>query len=121
MKNLTIGLANDHAQLQQGFAGLLRTLGHTVLIQAANGLDLLQQLRNTKNIPQVCIVDLHMPIMNGFELAKRIKEEFNSMKVIVFSMSGSKAEIEEILACGADRYVYKGEYEALEEVLLSYC
>ena len=120
MKNLTIALANNHAQLRQGFASLLENLGHTVLIQAENGLDLLEQLKTSSDLPHVCIMDLHMPVMDGFALAKEIKERYPFMNVIAFSMSGSEAEIEKVLACGADRFIYKGDYEELQEVLLSY-
>lgn len=120
MKNLTIGLANNHQLLRQGFAELLDALGHKVIIQADNGHELLERLDTSNELPDVCITDLHMPVMDGFTLARKIRERYNPMKVIAFSMSAKKEEIERALECGADKYVYKGDYDALQELLLSY-
>jgi len=120
MKNLTIALANDHPQLREGFTSLLESMGHTVCVQADNGWDLLRQLNSSTTQPRVCIMDLHMPVMDGFELAKQIKEIYPGMKVVAFSMSGNREEIEQVLACGADSFVHKGEFEELQELLLSY-
>ncbi len=121
MKNFTIALANNHAQLRQSFAELLVSLGYTVLIQAENGKELLRQLKCIPSLPDVCIMDLHMPVMDGFTLAQKIKESYSNMKVVAFSMSGSNEEIERILVSGADKFIHKGDFEELQEVLLSYC
>ncbi len=120
MKHATISIANNYTPLRKAFAALLENLGHKVLIQAENGKELLQKLKSATCLPDVCIMDLHMPVMDGFLLAKNIKEQYPQMKVIVFSMTGSKEEVERVLTCGADKFIYKGDYEKLQEVLLSY-
>lgn len=121
MKKLTIALANNHTQLRRNFADLLTSLGYNVLTEAENGADLLQQLITSNELPDVCIIDLHMPVMDGFTLTQKLREIYPGMKVVAFSMSGNKEEIEKILVSGADRFVYKGDFEELQEVLLSYC
>ena len=120
MRNLTIGIANNHQALREGFAELLTSLGHKVIIQAENGYELLDKLSTSPTLLKVCITDLHMPVMDGFALAKEIKERYYPIKVIAFSMSGRQEDIERVLQCGADRFVYKGDYEELQEVLLSF-
>ena len=120
MKHVTISIANNHTPLRKAFAALLENLGHKVLIQAENGKELLYQLKSAACLPDVCIMDLHMPVMDGFLLAKNIKEQYPQIKVVAFSMTGSKEEVERVLTCGADSFIYKGEYEQLKEVLLSY-
>lgn len=121
MKHVSISIANNHTQLRKAFAELLENLGHKVLIQAEHGSDLLQKLKAASALPDVCVMDLHMPVMDGFLLAKEIKEQYPHMKVIAFSMSSSKDEIERVLASGADKFIYKGDYDQLQDVLLSYC
>lgn len=60
----------------------------------SNGQELVDQLEACTELPQVCIMDLHMPLMDGIETANRIREKFPSIKLFGYTSSIKDSEIE---------------------------
>jgi len=102
----TIVLTDDHALLRNGLAELVKKLGHTVLFEADNGKDFIRQL-DVKNCPDVILLDINMPEMDGYETAQWIKEHHPDIKVLALSMYDNENSIIRMLKCGAKGYILK--------------
>ncbi len=107
-------LADDHGIVRRGLRTLLETApGVTVVGEAADGLEavrLCEQLR-----PEVLIVDVGMPALNGIEVATRALHAQPGRRVVILSMHADEAYIIRALAAGASAYLLK---EATDEDLL---
>lgn len=105
---IRILLADDHAILRQGLRAMLEEEpGLQVIGEAQDGFDAIQKVRDLK--PDVVIIDLVMPHLNGLEVTSRVKEDQDPPKVVVLSMRKSEPYILEALRNGADGYVLKSE------------
>lgn len=92
--------------MRQGLAALLRQ--HTDLLvagEAANGVEALAQLESVK--PDIVVADLTMPLMNGVELARRIKERSPKLPVLILSMHSDPVGVTRALRAGASGYILK--------------
>jgi DNA-binding NarL/FixJ family response regulator len=108
----TIVLADDHPMVRQGVRTVLETEPDWHVVgEAADGtavLDLVTQLK-----PDILIVDLMMPGLNGIEVTQQIRHHVPQTHVIVFSMHADKVYVREALSKGAVGYVLK-ESDAAE-------
>ena len=85
-----------------------------VIQQAANGREALAIVEETQ--PDVVLMDARMPVMNGIEATRLIKNRWPEIKVIVYSMYPSFEK--QALTAGADRFLLKGSsYGSLEDIL----
>lgn len=77
--------------------------------QFENGVELMADLFSDRPLPDAVYLDLHMPMMNGFECLDEIRSipEFSGIQVIMYSTSNNEKEIEELEAVGADQYICK--------------
>ena len=116
----TILLAEDHHVVRQAFKVLLEEASEWLVVgEAANGLDavaLAEQLH-----PDILLVDLMMPGINGLEVTKQVSRLSPKTRVVVLSMHSVEAYVLEALRNGAVGYVLKGStatelMQALEEV-----
>lgn len=98
-------LVDDHQLLRKGLIKILNANGFTDIIEAANGEVLIEILKNTR--PDIILLDLHMPKMNGFESMKRIKEVNSHSKVLVLSMLDDHISIIQMIRSGVDGYLIK--------------
>jgi DNA-binding NarL/FixJ family response regulator len=100
-------LADDHPIVRQGLAGLLRTdPSFDVVGEAATGaeaLDLAHTLR-----PQVVVMDVSMPVMNGIDATRAIREEVPGVAVVGLSMHDDAEMEASMRSAGASGYVTKG-------------
>jgi DNA-binding NarL/FixJ family response regulator len=92
--------------LIDGMKALLKNEGEFEVCGEANSseraLELLQ-----KSIPDILISDINMPGMSGIELARKVKEQFPSVKILALSMYGEKSMISEMLDAGVSGYILK--------------
>jgi two-component system, NarL family, invasion response regulator UvrY len=103
----TVALVDDHTIFRQGLIEVLVHLGYEVTIEASNGKDLLQQL-TSKPLPTVCILDIHMPEMDGFETTRLLKQYYPAIKVLALSTDNSDTSVSRMIASGADGFLEKG-------------
>ncbi|HEX2683700.1 MAG TPA: response regulator transcription factor, partial [Ferruginibacter sp.] len=80
-----IVLVDDHILLRNGLAELVKSLGHTVLFEADNGKDLIAKL-GSGSTPDIVLLDINMPEMDGFETANWIKSNHPEIKMLALSM-----------------------------------
>ena len=99
-------LADDHAILRAGLAMLVRAQPDLEVVgEAADGIEALEKVRKTK--PDVVILDLTMPRMNGFDALREIIRDSPQTKVLVLTMHDDSAYGRSLLAAGALGYVTK--------------
>jgi two-component system invasion response regulator UvrY len=120
---INIAIADDHTIMRNGLAELIKTLGnYDIIIQAGNGKELLEQLSHAETLPELCILDINMPELNGYETTEQLKKLFPDIKVMALSMFDNEFSIVKMLRCGAIGFLHKGANpdelaEALETVV----
>lgn len=118
MNRIRLILADDHTMFAQGLESLLDE-EFELLGTVGNGHDLVEAVHRLN--PDVIIVDISMPGLNGFDAVRRIKENGNQSKVIFLTMHDDDTLVEEAFRCGGSGYVLKqaaGEelVEAIKQV-----
>lgn len=101
-------IVDDHQFIVQGIKSMIA--GHVKVgevTEATNGKEALEWLETHSESVQMVITDLSMPVMNGIELCKVIKQRWPSIKVMILSMHNSLVMIKEALAVEADGYMLK--------------
>ena len=99
-------LADDHTLLRNGLSSLVQTFGHTVLFEADNGKDFTAKL-NVEALPDIVLLDINMPEMDGYETAQWLKTNHPDIKVLALSMYDNETSIIRMLKCGAKGYILK--------------
>lgn len=118
-----IALADDHVLLRQGLANLIEELGdYKILIQADNGKHFIEQLADRKNTPDLVLLDINMPVIDGYETALWLKENLPGIKVLALSMYDDERSIIRMFRAGVKGYILKDSdpselKEALQAVI----
>ncbi|MFT5824199.1 MAG: two-component system invasion response regulator UvrY [Crocinitomix sp.] len=105
---IKIGVVDDHNLFRQGLIQLIQFLGeeYCVIITASNGKDLLEKL-NPEQLPDLLLLDIEMPIMNGYETAKILKTDYPSIKVITITMNEEETSLIQMLKLGVRGFLNK--------------
>lgn len=107
MSTARIVLADDHQVVRLGLRTLLESEpGFQVVGRAGNGLEAVRMAERFS--PDVIILDLMMPRLNGIEAARQIQARFPHIRIVILSMFDSEAYVVEALNAGASAYVLKG-------------
>ena len=105
-KNIKVLIAEDHTIVRQGLARLLSDQpGLEVVGQVVNGRDAVELAEKLK--PDVIIMDIAMPKMNGIEASKRIRKLLPKTKILILSMYSHEHYIHELLEAGVSGYLLK--------------
>ena len=110
-------LADDHQIMREGLKALLgRHSSIEVIAEAENGIEALSIAR--KERPDVIVMDIAMPDINGIEVTRQLKSELPDIKIIALSMHSDRRFVSEILKAGASAYVLKhAAFEDLEKAI----
>ena len=101
-----IAIADDHQMFIDGINSLLKgNKKIQVAIEANTGEMLLQKMANTP--VHLILMDVNMPVMDGIETTKQVKQLYPEIKVIMLTMFGTRDYIEKLLRAGADGYILK--------------
>jgi len=103
---ITVLLVDDHAVLRDGLRFLLEAAGDIEIVAtAANGQEALEQA--AVHCPDVILMDISMPVMNGIEATRRIREICENTKVVILSMYHTSDYIQRALDAGAAGFLLK--------------
>ena len=97
-------IVEDEKALSVAYQTILQKHGFTTSV-ATNGEEALDAI--AKDVPDLILLDMMMPKMNGLELLRRLNGTFPADKVIVFSNQDNQEDIDEAFKLGANRYLLK--------------
>ncbi|MCD6068655.1 MAG: two component transcriptional regulator, LuxR family [Bacteroidetes bacterium] len=105
-KLIHVGIAEDHVLVRQGIVNLLKEYEDiNVLFDVGNGAELLDELKKSK--PEIVLLDIEMPVMNGKEALLKIREKFPKVKVIIISSHFEDSYVIEFVTSGAAGFLPK--------------
>lgn len=106
MSKIKIAIADDYKIFREGLkVGLSADNNMQVIFEADNGEDLLKGLET--NSPDIILMDLKMPIMDGMEATKEVRKKYPDMKILVVSMYEDDKFIIHLMEIGANGYLLK--------------
>lgn len=105
---MKIALAEDNPNLARSIAKNIRLLENTeLLFVASNGKELLHRIPSA--VPDIILMDINMPVMDGIEATKRIKLHFPQVKIIMLTVFDEEEQIFQSILAGATGYLLKDE------------
>lgn len=115
----TIVIVDDHVLIAKALEGIIGNFKEfEVIYVAENGKDLIQKFGNNSKIPDIILLDISMPIMDGFETVLWLKENHSSIKVMALSMQGDDKSVIKMIKNGAKGYLLKNTHpKELENAL----
>lgn len=105
--DIKVLLVEDHTMIRMGTALVIeKTDGITLAAEAENGLDGVEKAREI--LPDVILMDIGLPDIDGIEATRRIKELNINAKILIFTSRDNEDDVFASLAAGADGYIMKG-------------
>lgn len=106
-QTIKVVLADDHFFVRDGIKSLLESENNIEVVgEATDGLEALEVVNTTK--PDLLIVDIRMPHHTGIEVVEKLRNQNNTVKIIVLSMHESEEYVLKSIKAGADGYLLKG-------------
>ena len=106
MKKIKVAIADDHALIREGIKKLLELEeSFEIVALAGDGIEALECIRTTE--PDVILLDINMPNMNGIDCLKQIKSDYPETKVIMLTIHEDAEYLIETINIGAEGYVLK--------------
>lgn len=111
---IKVALADDHTIVRKGVSEIINAFDHfEVLFDAPNGQMLIDKMEHSPVLPDICVLDINMPEMNGYATAEYIRQHWPDIKILALSMYDSEYNIIKMLKSGANGYILK-ETSAME-------
>ena len=105
---IKIALVDDEVLFRKGIAFLLqREANIEIVFESSNGEELISKLQENDNTPDIIIMDLKMPVLNGVEATKIIRKSYPQIKIIALTSYDSKSFIANMIQVGAVAYLIK--------------
>lgn len=120
---IQVGIVDDHQLFVKSLGLMLATFNnYEVFLEAFNGKDLIEKLQQKNSLPDIMLIDVNMPQMNGFETAKWLHEHYPSIKLVALSMNDSDLIIIDMIKAGCCAYLLKDTHpneleKALNEIV----
>lgn len=105
---IKVGIVDDHQLFVKSLSLMLASFNHyEVVLEATNGKDLQQKIVYLKDLPDLMLVDVNMPVMNGIETAGWLNTHYPQIKLIALSMNDGDKTILSMLRAGCCAYLLK--------------
>lgn len=120
MSKITIAIADDHELVLRSLGMLIDSFRQfTIVAEALNGHALISKLRLMKTLPEIVLLDVNMPVLDGPGTALILRDEFPSIKVAALSMDNEEATVLQMIRNGACAYLLKESHPNLLEKALT--
>ncbi|HYG50674.1 MAG TPA: response regulator transcription factor [Flavobacteriales bacterium] len=105
-KQITLGIVDDHSLFRKGLISLLDEYEDMkVVLEAGDGLELLEKLKSTR--PDVILLDIEMPNMNGIEATKAVRKKYSDIKILPLTMHSEEQFVVHLMENGANGFLLK--------------
>ncbi len=120
MKKHSVVICEDHTLLSQAIAGIVDSFEHfEVLYLCKNGADLIEKFTFDQQLPEIVLMDVNMPILNGIETTKWINDKHPEVSVLALTVEEEENTILKMIRSGAKGYLLKDvDKNTLETALL---
>lgn len=116
----TIVIVDDHLLIAKALEGIIDNFEDFEVIDVAeNGKDMIDKFESGQKIPDIILLDISMPLMNGFETAAWLKENHPNIKVMALSMQGDDNSVIKMIRNGAKGYLLKNTHPKDLEIALT--
>src|SRR5690606_15691559 len=118
---IKIALADDHPVTRKGIMEFIEAFGEfRVVMDAPNGRKLIAILEQASELPDICLLDVKMPEMDGFQTAAVLKQKWPEIRIMAMSLFNNEQITIRMLRNGARGYILKeADPEELRKALLS--
>ncbi|UKT64601.1 response regulator transcription factor [Pedobacter mucosus] len=107
----TIVIVDDHILIAKALQGIIDNfMGFEVIFVCENGEDLIKKLKCNKKNPDIILLDISMPIMDGFETVTWLTAQYPEIKVMALSMQGEEKSVIKMVSNGAKGYLLKNAH-----------
>ena len=116
MKNSSVVVVDDHILLAQAISSLVNSFNQfSTKYLCCNGQELLDRISSEKILPDIVLMDVNMPILNGIETTKQLTKLYPSIKVLALSVEDEEETIIKMLKAGAKGYLLKDVQKTILE------
>ncbi|MEJ8756871.1 response regulator transcription factor [Pontibacter sp. H259] len=115
---VTIAIADDHTLFRKGLLEILKFYSEvTVVADACNGAELIEKIEHHQ-LPEVVLLDLEMPEMDGIATARYMLSKYPAVKIVIVSMYGEEPLVQKLIKEGVHGYLMKNaEPEELRDAI----
>lgn len=119
MSSIRVAIADDQVLFRKGMASIVNTFENiSVVLEADNGKILIDTLATCTPLPDVVLLDLSMPELNGIETTKILHTDYPSIKIIILSVYGEDRFVTHLMELGVNAYLFKNvEPEEVERAI----
>ena len=119
MKQITIGIVDDHQLFSRSLGLMLESFNrYRVLVDAKNGRDLQQKMSALTAAPEMMLIDVNMPVMDGIATAAWLQQQYPAVKMVALSMNDDDKTIIGMIKAGCCAYLLKDTHpDELEKAL----
>ncbi len=116
---ITIGIVDDHQLFLKSLSLMLASFkNYDVTVEALNGKDLQEKMASGKDVPDIILIDVNMPVMNGVDTTAWLHANHPSVKLVALSMNDDDKTIIEMIKAGSCAYLLKDTHpNELEKAL----
>ncbi|HRP89443.1 MAG TPA: response regulator transcription factor [Edaphocola sp.] len=105
---MTLAIIEDHNIVRKGLIEIITNFGiFNFVIEAENGKDFIEKCQQTEILPEICIVDIKMPKMDGFQLVQYLKTNFPEIKILVLTTYDEEYFLIKMIKLGVNGYLLK--------------
>ena len=110
MNTIKLAMADDHSLFRKGLLSIIQSqVTIDIVAEGDNGKELLLAIDKSNQIPDITIVDLSMPVMNGYDLIPHLQERYPTCKILIISMVIEPNSIQHLFNVGVHGFIDKSD------------